>query len=54
MYPHVDFSLSRKIIKGRMPVRIKEGEFRYVDRDATPEFIDFYINQVIALVLTFH
>ena len=53
VYPHRNFCEQRKVWRSVGPVRIKEGEFRYVERGSAPEFIDFYINQVIALVLAF-
>ena len=47
------FQIHRKKSNAVRPIRIKEGEFRHVSRNSTPEFIDFYINQVIALTLAF-
>ena len=41
-------------IKSTRPVALREGGFREVGRDTSPEFIDFYVNQVIALVLAFN
>ena len=52
-YPQCDFGVQRKTLRAMGPVRVKEAGFRYVGRGAAPEFIDFYINQVIALVLAF-
>ena len=39
-------------LKSVRPIAVEEGEFRTLSSDTIPEFLDFYVNQVIALVLT--
>ena len=40
-------------MKSVRPIGIQEGEFRTLSSETTTEFVDFFVNQVIALVLTF-
>ena len=40
-------------IRSVRPMAIMEANFREMGKDTTPKFVDFYFNQVIALVLTF-
>ena len=49
--------MSRRELKQRIKsvqdVALAEGGFRKISRETTPEFVDFYVNTVIALVLAF-
>lgn len=43
----------RARLQSMRQIGVHEGEFCTLSSDAVPEFIDFYVNQVIALVLTY-
>ena len=40
-------------LKSVRPIAVEEGEFRTLSSDTIPEFIDFYVTEVIALVLMY-
>lgn len=40
-------------VKSIRTLSLTEGGFRRVSREITPEFVDFYVNQVIDLILAF-
>ena len=40
-------------VKSVRTLSLTEGGFRGMSRETTPEFVDFYVNQVIDLVLAF-
>lgn len=43
----------KQMIRSVRAVGLTEGGFRRMSRGTTPEFIDFYVNQLIALIITF-
>ena len=43
----------RQMMKSVRVLALKEGDFRVMSNETTPEFVDFYLNQVIGLLLTF-
>ena len=54
---HFPSEICRRELKQKIQsvrtLAIQEGGFRRMSKETTPEFVDFYVNQVIALVLTF-